>query len=422
MTRRLASRRAAGLVVGIGGLAYISTVTQRSSLGVAALDAANRFQTNAEQLALLAVAQLFIYALMQIPVGLLLDRFGARATLAFGAAAMALGQVLVAFATELGVAVTGRIFVGLGDAFTFISMIRLVNGWYSGKTASQLQQWLGNGGQVGQLISAFPFAWYLHLAGWQSAFLAAAGVSVFCAAAAWFVVQDSPNPEAAHTKKLAIGVAVQNLRESMVLPSTRMAFWTHFTLQSSSTTLLLLWGIPFLVEGEGLERPLALGVLSSFVFVGVACGFFYGFVSGHRPHWRKGTLFGLVLAMTLGWAVVLLWPGPAPLWALLFLAGTVGAAGPASMIAFDYTKEFVPTYRLGSTNGFVNIGGFFATFTMMFIVGLLLDSYYVLVGQPNGQTLYGLDGFRIALTSIPVIVWFGTWRYLINEGRTFATR
>ncbi len=420
MNSVLPSTRSAALVVSIGALAYISTVTQRSSLGVAALDAAERFQTNAEQLSLLAVSQLFIYALMQIPVGLLLDRFGPRLTLAFGAVAMAFGQILVAVSMNLSVAILGRVLVGLGDAFTFISMIRLINGWYEGKKASQLQQWMGNGGQVGQLISAFPFAWFLHLAGWQSAFLSVAGISGICAVAVWFIVRDSKSSDPSHTQKLAVRAAVQNLRESIALPSTRMAFWTHFTLQSSSTALLLLWGVPFLVEGQGLAKPVALAVLSSFVVVGVVCGLFYGYVSGTRPDWRRGTVVGLVVLMTVSWTLLLTWPGPAPLWVILFMAATVGAAGPASMIAFDYTKQFVPGYRLGSTNGFVNIGGFFATFTMIFLVGISLDAFYLTVGIHSGLELYSLPGFKVAMISIPGLVLFGLWRYLVNEKRTFG--
>ncbi|MDE2408892.1 MAG: MFS transporter, partial [Actinomycetales bacterium] len=98
-------------------------------MGIASLVATDRFHTTAEQLSTLAVAQLIVYAAMQIPVGLLLDRYGARVLLSIGALSMAAGQYTVAFAPSLGIAVVGRMLVGFGDAFTFISMIRLINGW-----------------------------------------------------------------------------------------------------------------------------------------------------------------------------------------------------------------------------------------------------------------------------------------------------
>ena len=70
-------------------------------MGIASLVATDRFQTTAEQLSMLAVAQLIVYAAMQIPVGLLLDRWGPRRLLSIGALSMALGQYVVAFAPAL---------------------------------------------------------------------------------------------------------------------------------------------------------------------------------------------------------------------------------------------------------------------------------------------------------------------------------
>ena len=73
------------MVLAVAGIAYFLAVTQRSSLGVATLIASERFNTNAQQLATLAVFQLVVYAAMQIPVGILLDRYGAKSLLAVGA-------------------------------------------------------------------------------------------------------------------------------------------------------------------------------------------------------------------------------------------------------------------------------------------------------------------------------------------------
>jgi len=144
----------------VAGLAYFVAVTQRSSLGVATLIASQRFDTNAQQLATLAVFQLVVYAGMQIPVGILLDRFGAKRLLIIGALVMSLGSLTVAIAPNLGVAVIGRMLVGMGDSFTFISMIRMINGWYEGAKASRMQQNVSTVGQLGQFVSAVPF-WFL---------------------------------------------------------------------------------------------------------------------------------------------------------------------------------------------------------------------------------------------------------------------
>ena len=404
------------MVVGIGALAYVSAVTQRSTMGIASLVATGKFHTTAEQLSLLAVAQLAVYAAMQIPVGLLLDRFGARVLLAIGALSMAAGQYAVAFAPNLGIAIGGRMLVGFGDAFTFISMIRLINSWYTGKRASQLQQWLGNGGQIGQIFSAIPFAYFLHATGWVTAFSVWATIAAIFAVASWFFIQDDPG-HSAH-QKLDLRERIALLRESIKLSSTRMAFWVHFTTQSSTTVIVLLWGVPFLEEAEGLPKATVTAILSSFVVIGFVFGLLFGQLCAHRPQWRKAALTTTATLMLASWALLLAIPGQAPLPVLIAWLVFTSMNAPASMVAFDYTRQYVPKRELGAANGFVNIGGFVATFTMMFLIGVLLDLYFEKVGKNSGMPLYSLDGFRLAFIAVIAIIGFGLVQYLRNEKLT----
>jgi len=400
-------------VVAVGALAYISAVTQRSTMGIASLVATDKFHTTAEQLSTLAVAQLAVYAAMQIPVGLLLDRFGARLLLFIGAISMAAGQYTVAFAPELGWAVFGRMLVGFGDAFTFISMIRLINGWYSGRRASQLQQWLGNGGQIGQIISAIPFAYVLRTSGWVNAFSVWATIAAIAAVASWFLITDEPGKP--HHEKLDLRSRMAVLRESVKLSSTRMAFWVHFATQSSTTVIVLLWGVPFLEQAEGLSKATVTAILSSFVIIGFVFGLLFGQLCAHRPQWRRPALVATATLMLASWAILLAIPGQAPLPVIVMWLVFTSMNAPASMVAFDYTRQYVPKHELGAANGFVNIGGFVASFTMMFVIGVILDAFYQVSGRAAGLPLYSLTGFRFAFISVIVIIGFGLLQYLRNE-------
>ena len=385
-------------------------------MGIASLVATDRFHTTAEQLSTLAVAQLIVYAAMQIPVGLLLDRYGARMLLSIGALSMAAGQYTVAFAPSLGIAVVGRMLVGFGDAFTFISMIRLINGWYSGKRASQLQQWLGNGGQIGQIVSAIPFAYLLHLEGWTTSFGVWATIALILGVASWILIADEPNP--VKHEKLNLWERLGLLRESVKLSSTRMAFWVHFCTQSSTTVIVLLWGVPFLEQAEVLSKATVTAILSSFVIIGFFFGLVFGQLCAHRPQWRRAALTTTALLMLSSWIALLLVPGQAPLWLIVLWLVFTSMNAPASMVAFDYTRQYVPKNELGAANGFVNIGGFVATFSMMFIIGVILDFYYAAAGKAAGMALYSLTGFRLAFISVVVVIGFGLVMYLWNERKT----
>lgn len=108
------NRRLAPAMFAITAFAYMVAVTQRSSLGVAGVLASERFDVGATALSTLAVAQLAVYAALQIPVGMLLDRFGPARLILVGALLMSGGQLIVALAPELSVAVVGRMLVGAG--------------------------------------------------------------------------------------------------------------------------------------------------------------------------------------------------------------------------------------------------------------------------------------------------------------------
>lgn len=106
--------------------AYAVAVLQRSSMGVAGLEATERFGTSATIVSTFVVLQLLVYALAQVPAGVLLDRYGSRVTLTAGALLMGGGQVLLAHTDTVLLAILARIVVGAGDALTFSSAIRLV--------------------------------------------------------------------------------------------------------------------------------------------------------------------------------------------------------------------------------------------------------------------------------------------------------
>ena len=116
------------VVFGGAVFAYIVGVTQRTSFGVVGVDATERFGVTAAAISTVAVVQIIVYAALQIPVGVLADRIGPRTLIVTGALVMAAGQVTLALAPGFALAVVARILVGVGDAMTFVSVIRLLPG------------------------------------------------------------------------------------------------------------------------------------------------------------------------------------------------------------------------------------------------------------------------------------------------------
>src|SRR3954470_10122431 len=140
----------------VGLCAYVVAVLDRTSLGVAGLQAQTRFGIGASALASFAVLQLLVYAGLQVPVGLLLDRFGSLRLVVTGGLVMAAGQALMGTTHGVEGAVIARVLVGAGDAMTFISVLRLVPQWFPARRVPVVTQLTGIVGQAGQVLSAVP--------------------------------------------------------------------------------------------------------------------------------------------------------------------------------------------------------------------------------------------------------------------------
>ena len=410
----------AWLVWGTAVLAYVVAVLQRSSLGVSGVEAQQLFGISAATLSTLAVVQLAVYAGLQIPVGVMLDRVGPKALIVTGGVLLAVGQGVVALSPPvIGVAVVGRVLVGAGDAMTFISVMRLLPAWFRGPILPQVSQWTGNIGQAGQVLSALPLSLVLHAAGWSPAFLSAAALSVLAVVLVVAVVSESPEGRDRDRAVLTWREAGRQLGESVKRPGTRLGFWSHFVTQSSGTVFSLLWGVPFLVGGLGFTSGQASGLLTVLVVSGVVAGPVLGVLMARFPLRRSALVLGIVSVLGVVWTVLLAWPGVPPQWLAVVLVVALGVGGPGSIIGFDFARTFNPLRSLGVANGVVNVGGFLASFVMMFLIGVVLDQMdaaRVASGQPSD--LFAFESFRVAFLVQYVVVGGGVVGLLLARRGT----
>jgi MFS family permease len=382
----------------VGLSAYIVGVLHRTSLGVAGLDAQHRFGVGAGTLASFAVLQLLVYAALQVPAGVMLDRFGSLRMVVAGALIMAGGQTLMALTDSVSGAVLARVLVGAGDAMTFISVLRLVPQWFPAKRVPVLTQLTGITGQIGQVLSAVPLAALLAQRGWTTSFLGTAFLGVFVATVALVALRDTPQ----HRINVGPAITLAQLRADLAgawrHPGTRLGLWSHFTTQFTGTVFALMWGFPFLIAGEGLPRATASALLTLYVLVGMAAGPLIGVLVQRHPLRRSWLVLGIVAANVAGWTLVLAWPGRAPLPVLVVLVLALGLGGPGSMIGFDLARTFNPPNRLGTATGIVNVGGFVASLLTILLVGLILDA------RTGGSADYDIGDFKVAMSVQYVVI------------------
>lgn len=384
---------------GLAMCAYVVGVAGRTSLGVAGVQAIERFDLSASMLAAFSSLQLGVYALSQVPAGLVLDRVGPRRMLAGGAALLATGQVFMATASSLPLAFAARVLVGMGDATAFISVLRMLPSWFPVRRIPLLTQLTSILGQLGQVVSAWPFAGVLHRFGWTPAFgmLAALG---FCAALLVLAFDaDTPSDVSRGLRRRPrVGRSGRRepLRRSLARvltePATWLAFSTHWVGASPIIVFTLLWGVPFMTLGLGLSAAAASTVLVVCTVAQVLAGPAIGQLTAERPGWRAGMVAGAAAALVAAWVAAILPTAPGGLAVVLVLAVAVAVSGCASSIGFDFLRPAVPSARLGTAVGATNMGGFTGGLLTVQAIGAILDRH-------AGGAPLGYADFRVAMAA-----------------------
>ncbi|MFI6444828.1 nitrate/nitrite transporter [Kitasatospora sp. NPDC050543] len=373
--------RAAWFAWSIGVSVYVLAVIHRTSLGVAGLDAAERFGIGASALSTFSILQVLVYAAMQIPVGLLVDRFGPRRVLLLGVVLLSTGQLAFAFSSAFGPALLSRAVLGCGDAMTFISVLRIAARWFPAAKNALVAQLTGLAGMGGNLITTVVLAGALHSRGWTATFTTVAllGAGVFALVA--LLLRESPagqppTPGVAPAAPAGPRPAVRaQIRAAWREPGTRLGLWVHFTTQFPGNAFALLWGLPYLVEGQGMTRAQAGGLLTLLVLGNMSFGLLFGRLLSRSARARMPITLTVIAATAAGWALVLAWPGARPpLWLLVTIILVMGSNGPASLVGLDYARSHNPVERLGTASGIANMGGFIGTMITLLGIGILLDA------------------------------------------------
>ncbi|TCC20729.1 MFS transporter [Kribbella speibonae] len=386
-------------------LTYLVTVLHRGSMSVAGLQAAERFDISASALASFTVVQLTVYAAMQVPVGVLLDRYGSKRLLITASGLLFLAQSAFSLVDSYPAALAARAVLGVGDALVFISVLRVVMSWFPALRQPVMSQATGMLGGLGAIMSTVPMAAAFHAFGWTTTFASASVLSLLAGLLVLFLIKDSPYDEPLRRAKQPLHEVRRNLRRAWQEPGTRLGLWTHFTTSFSGSTFGLLWGYPFLVQGQGLAPTTAAAMLIIPVLAGLCYGPLVGRYAAKFPFYRSWIVLAVIAGSVVMWTVVLLWPGRAPLPVLLALIVVQAAGGPGSMLGLDYARTFNPTTRFGAANGMVNTGGFIATLICIGMVGVLLDT-------SSGGAPMAIDDFKFALAFQYVLWAIGTRQIL----------
>jgi len=355
---------------------YFIAVFHRTSLGVAGLQAVDRFDITASQLSVFIVMQLGVYAAMQIPTGILVDRYGPRRLLVIAAGTMGCAQLLFAVAGSYPVALFARALLGLGDALTFVSVLRFALGQFSPTRYPFVVSLTGTLGGVGNLVATLPLASVLHRFGWTPTFATAGGASILSGLALLVLLPRTEGFPRTPIRSVRASVASirRRIHTAWSLPGTRAGFWVHFTSMSTGLMFGALWGVPFMIQSQGMSRDRASSILLVSVAVPILVGPIIGWLTGRFRPARIPVAMVTIGLILMGWYFALArFDDAMPRWLLVTIVLVTSVGGPVSAIGFALARDYNGPTVVGTATGIVNVGGFVAVTIQSLIVGAVLD-------------------------------------------------
>ena len=396
--------------------AYVLSFFQRFAPAGIAQDLASAFQTSAASLGVLAATYFYVYTLMQVPTGVLVDTLGPRRVLLLGGLIAGFGSLLFGMADALAGALAGRTLIGLGVSVVFISMLKIIAVWFEERrfaTVVGLSMLLGN---LGSVLAGAPLSLAAQAIGWRGVFVAVGGLSIVLACLCWLLVRDRlPGSSAAHHAGSDRTVVIGNLLSVVRNPATWPAAAVNFGIAGSFFAFAGLWATPYLMQVQGLSRAAASAHLSLyFALFAIGC-LVMGAVSDRIAR-RKPVI--LVAAHVYGlvwlvWLTGLVLP-PVVTYALFAL---MGLATASFTLTWACAKEVNPPQLSGMSTSVTNIGGFLGGALLQPLVGWAMDLSWAGT-VVDGVRVYATEDFRLGFILLAGVGWFGAisaWR--IRETR-----
>ncbi len=382
-------------------LFYYYQYILRVSPGVMVTELRAEFHMTAEQFSSLGALYLYAYSLLQIPLGILIDRIGVRRTVLGSVALCTLGTLMLAWSESLLGAQLSRICIGAGSAGAFMSALKIAADWLPEGKRGLLMGTTLTLGTIGALTAGKPLVWFIDSIGWRSTVVGTAmvGVLVLILVLVLLRLPTKRQREAPKVKWADIGKSVwQIVRNRRVMIYAVLAIGVYTPL----SVLADLWGTAFLMQKFQLTRADAAQT-SMMMYFGLAIGSLL--LPWLCEKWnmldQAIKLCGFGIFIVFGF--ILFGPnvGIGGLTALLILLGIFCGA---EMMCFTGAVRYTTPETSGMTLGVVNTLNMLGGAILQQAIGFLLDVRWSGQSDAAGVRIYQTHEFVVALSLLLVVV------------------
>ncbi|HWV79845.1 MAG TPA: MFS transporter [Hyphomicrobiaceae bacterium] len=357
-----------------------SNLFLRSSFGVMAPELEREMGMSPALLSTVASAFFIAYALMQIPTGMMLDRFGPRRVLSAMMLFTAIGTALFAAGETAQTLTFGRILMGIGCSGAFTGAFYILAMWMTPERVVTQTGALNSFAAVGNLCATAPFAALIALIGWRESYwLFTAGIVLLMIALALFVRDTPPDHPPRQVKNERLGAVLAGVREAVRQPGMRRMLFTGLPM-SAGGLLSGAWGAPYLKHVHGLDDIERGSVLLLMALGGIGGHFFYGRIARRINSLKRPVLVGGTVVLVMVLALALLSKPPLMLVTVIFVAISICSAYPT--VSHAHARGLVPARLMGRGVAASNMGIMTAIAGAQFMFGWILSAFPAIAGAP----------------------------------------
>jgi MFS family permease len=390
------------LVWGIAALFYLTGFYQRVSPAVMTSELMRDFGLGARSLGSLSAFYFYFYVAMQVPAGVLIDSWGARKLLFWGALSAAAGTFLFGATSNFALACMGRAIVGGATAAGWLVLLKLATHWFPARRFAMLS---GLGlffGNLGALAAQVPLRLLIERFGWRSVVVGSSLILLGVCALVWCAVRNDPSeaglesyaPAALRTgDRKTMGALFAGFKKVFAYRNTWFIFFAQGGVVGPILAFTGLWGTPFLKARYGLPPAQAAAVCSVMIVCWAVASPISGALSDRIGRRKPIYLLGS-MASAAGW-IVMFYLDSLPLAAFIGVAALTSLASGAVVLGFAYAKESVPVQFLGTISGAVNIGNMIGPMLLQPGIGQMLEKNWA-GRMVKGVRMYDLPAYHAA--------------------------
>jgi sugar phosphate permease len=359
---------------------YVLLFFHRVCPAVLAPELTKTFSISGTALGVLASGYFYPYALMQVPVGMLSDSWGARKTTVVFGSVGGIGVILFGLSPDFGWSVFARILTGLGVSAVFVPGMKIFAGWFRGQEYGKISGLFVASGSIGWVMGAAPLALFAQAFGWREIMVVIGVVTILLTMLTWFIAADTPEAKGlpALVEHRQISTTQEGPLRGVRQIFVNRYFWSVAVWFLTRTGIIFsffgLWAGPYLMDVYKLS-PMSAGTILSIFPVAIIGGSpFLGYLSDRVLVSRKLVLIGSSVLHAVCWLFLLLSYDSlsVPSLGMLFLVMGIAAGSPGN-VGFANVKEIFPVQMAGTSIGAVNLFAFFGGVVLQPLIGYVLD-------------------------------------------------